>query len=81
MLCLTYHLKQTNYQRTIPAAGPCQWEVTVLHAVLVSKKDSKENLGNDECKGLNKHVGRRNLAEVVCLDFQNAFDKVSLWKP
>jgi len=65
----------------MPAAGPCQGEGTVLHVVLVSKKGSKKNLGTDKPSGVNRHVERRNLVEVLRLDFQNAFDEVPLWKP
>lgn len=80
-LCLTYQLNHTSYQRTIPVAGPCQWEAAVLCVVRVSKKDPKKNLGSYEPKGVNRHVRRRRLVQVVCLDFQNTFDKGSLWKP
>lgn len=48
--------------------------------LLVPKRDSKESLGNAKPKGINKHVEGRNPGEVVRLDVQNAFDRVSLQK-
>lgn len=40
-----------------------------------------KGLRNDKPKGVNKQVERRNVVEVVHLDFQNAYEKVPLWKP
>lgn len=56
------------------ATRGCQWEVTV------SRRNSKKNLGSDVPKAGNEYVERRNLVEMVCLDFQNTFDNISLWK-
>ena len=77
-LCITYHLIQLLEDHPCSRTMSLSREVTILHMMQVCKKDSKKNLGNDKPKRVNKHMESRNLVEVVCLDFQNAFDKVSL---